>query len=633
MRNRSNFSSFLCVLTLAALGCGDSGSSGGGGNSSGGENPGGGGNGGEAGQGGTAEGGGGMASGGGGAASGGGGIGGIGTGGMATGGAGGIGTGGMAAGGMGTGGAGGMAGMSASEQIAVVTGTADGTGLTLPIEGAIVTYVKPVLGTDPAGFFLQAEQMGPAVFVGVDPATLSPVPAIGDSVDLTVTSVITNAGLKQVDGVTGFAVNSSNNPVAPLVTDITAAMDVVSGLNGYSARAVSFLGEIDGPFNGAGAPQVAAKLLTSLDSPDLRFRLPEAVRAQYDLTEGCLVDVDYGVMWRFNAVAQPSVVDAADIVDVTCDAPVVESAIAASPTTVVITFSRNVDPASVMANGSQFTFNGGLTANMATVSGNTVTVTTTTPQTPGFAYTVTVAATVEDTLDTPIGAAMMTNFTGFLTPAVLKINEINANITGNCDLIELRVISGGSIGNFTLTERDLSILTLPDMIVATNDIIVVHINSPSATCNPGNAVNETMAKNQFPVSGNAKNYDLAWDFWSADTNLTSTDNVFQIRDAIVTIQDAVLVADNPDNVNAAAASEAAAAVVAAANQWFTLAGMIPAGGYVDGVFRANAVQDLNGTATDALGTGLSIQRLNTDDNDMGDWTMAAQTWGALNLGQ
>jgi len=95
----------------------------------------------------------------------------------------------------------------------------------------------------------------------------------------------------------------------------------------------------------------------------------------------------------------------------------------------------------------------------------------------------------------------------------------------------------------------------------------------------------------------------------------------------------VLVADNPDDVNAAAASEAAAAVVAAANQWFTLAGMIPAGGYVDGVFRANAVQDLNGTATDALGTGLSIQRLNTDDNDMGDWTMAAQTWGALNLGQ
>jgi hypothetical protein len=465
--------------------------------------------------------------------------------------------------------------------------------------------------------------MGPAVFIGVDPATLTPVPAVGDSVDLTVTSVITNAGLKQVDGVTGFSVNSSNNPVGPLVTDITAAMDAVSGLNGYSARAVSFLGEIDGPFNSAGAPQVAAKLLTSLDSPDLRFRLPEAVRAQYDLTEGCLVDVDYGVMWRFNAVAQPSVVDAADIVDVTCDAPVVESAIAASATTVVITFSRNVDPASVLANGSQFTFNG-LTANMATVSGNTVTVTTTTAQTPGAAYTVTVAATVEDTLDTPIGAAMMTNFTGFLTPAVLKINEINANITGSCDLLELRVISGGTIAGFTVTERADNLITMPDMIVAANDIIVIHMNG----VNCGAGTNETVSKDQFSI---AANYPTAWDFWSADNGLFNTDNVFQVRDGLGTLQDAVLAADSDLDVNTAVNSETAAAIVAAANQWFTLAGVVPPGGYVDGSFRANAVLDLNGTAMNA--TGVSIQRENTDNNDEGDWTMAAQTWGALNMGQ
>jgi hypothetical protein len=32
-------------------------------------------------------------------------------------------------------------------------------------------------------------------------------------------------------------------------------------------------------------------------------------------------------------------------------------------------------------------------------------------------------------------------------------------------------------------------------------------------------------------------------------------------------------------------------------------------------------------------TGVSIQRENTDNNDEGDWTMAAQTWGALNMGQ
>jgi hypothetical protein len=32
--------------------------------------------------------------------------------------------------------------------------------------------VKPLHGTDPAGFFLQAEAMGPAFYVAVDSATV-----------------------------------------------------------------------------------------------------------------------------------------------------------------------------------------------------------------------------------------------------------------------------------------------------------------------------------------------------------------------------------------------------------------------------------------------------------------------------
>src|SRR4051812_24679013 len=58
-------------------------------------------------------------------------------------------------------------------------GTGDGTGLSLKITGATVTYIKPALGSvtnDPAGFTIQAQKAGAGLFVSVDPATLNPVP-------------------------------------------------------------------------------------------------------------------------------------------------------------------------------------------------------------------------------------------------------------------------------------------------------------------------------------------------------------------------------------------------------------------------------------------------------------------------
>ncbi|MEZ4296345.1 MAG: hypothetical protein R3B70_15345 [Polyangiaceae bacterium] len=73
----------------------------------------------------------------------------------------------------------------------------------------------------------------------------------------------------------------------------------------------------------------------------------------YDLTALCTVSVDYGVMWRFNAVAQPSVYSEADLKDMTCLAPTVVGAQALALTEVVLTFDR-LDPASVDV--ADFTF-------------------------------------------------------------------------------------------------------------------------------------------------------------------------------------------------------------------------------------------------------------------------------------
>jgi hypothetical protein len=83
-----------------------------------------------------------------------------------------------------------------------------------------------------------------------------------------------------------------------------------------------------------------------------------------------------------------------------------------SSTTVDVRFDRLIEPGSVAANGSQFTV-AGLTVSGATVSQKAVTLTTTT-QTPGLSYTVTVAGTVSDTYGTALNPAANTaTFTGF----------------------------------------------------------------------------------------------------------------------------------------------------------------------------------------------------------------------------
>lgn len=50
--------------------------------------------------------------------------------------------------------------------IAEVRAAAPGSHVpTLPVRGVIVTYVRAAIGDDPAGFFVQSEMTGPAVFV------------------------------------------------------------------------------------------------------------------------------------------------------------------------------------------------------------------------------------------------------------------------------------------------------------------------------------------------------------------------------------------------------------------------------------------------------------------------------------
>ena len=442
-------------------------------------------------------------------------------------------------GGAGQGGGGGGGGTDPSQQIADVIATADGSGLSLPIEGALVTYTKPALGSDSAGFFLQADQAGPAIFIAVDPASLTPVPDVGDEIELTVTDLTTVAGLKMVTGISGLAELSTGNSITPLVADVSNATDLVTNLDAYESRVISLTADIDADFVNASFPQVAGEISTmGLDDPNLRLRMPETVRAAYDLQAGCSVTLDYGVMWRFNGVAQPSTVDANDLSVVICPSPTVVSAAATSATTVVVSFDRLLDAASVQA--GDFTFDNGLTAQAVSVSGSDVTITTS-AQTGGTTYTVT-AANVNDVLGSPVAMPNNAMFSGFVTIAQMVFNEINPNITSSRDLVELLVTGAGTTNGITLMQDGSNLETLatfPSVNVAVGDLIVLHLNPAGATgAAPGS---ETASKTEYAAATFSANYDNAWDFHGGTTGLSASNRVLRLEAPGGSIIDAVAV--------------------------------------------------------------------------------------------
>lgn len=319
--------------------------------------------------------------------------------------------------------------------IALARAAADGSGLSLTIEDATVTYLKPVGGTpanDPAGFTIQAEQQGPALMIAVDPATLTPAPAVGDVVSFTITTKATVAGQPRATAITGFTVASSGADVGALAQDVSAAADLVSALGTYDSELIDVTGAIAADFTAAGSGFVQAQITTAgigTASSSLTLRVPTTIRDGYDLVMGCNFTLDNTPVHRFNAVAQLSAFVTADYTLTDCPAPVVLAAAATSATTVNVTFSRNVDPASLMADGSQFTFDNGLTASAATVSGRTVTVTTGV-QVNGTMHVVTVANSITDMQGTALGTPSTASFTAFMSPTHLVINEIDYDQTG-----------------------------------------------------------------------------------------------------------------------------------------------------------------------------------------------------------
>jgi hypothetical protein len=327
-----------------------------------------------------------------------------------------------------------------------------------PIENAFITYIKPALGTDLAGFFLQAEANGPAMFVEGATTGLQ----VGDRVTLSVTEKAVKTGVDTAISLAAApTIVSRGHPVQNLNTATPAGLAVdhsgkaltefttEANLNAYESELVSFTGTIASASASVGAGHVGFQIITpgmgNTPAPtnNFRLRMDAAIATQLDIAQGCQFTLKAGPMWRFTPsatsnAAQPSVYNASDLV-MNCPAPKLLQARALSPTTVLLSFDRTLNDATVQA--ADFTI-ATLTVNSAAASGKQVTLTTSS-QAAGQAYTVSVDGEVRDVGGKTVDpAAKSTNFTGFSPPPTgpsLVINEIDAdnNGTDTSEFIEI----------------------------------------------------------------------------------------------------------------------------------------------------------------------------------------------------
>ena len=513
--------------------------------------------------------------------------------------------------------------LTPSQQIAAVRAATDGA-VNLAVMTVLVTYVAPAVGNDPAGVFVQADQMGPALFLAVDPTTLGSGATVGQNVSFLVTMKATQDGQPRATAITGWMVNSTGNALTGLVQDLGAATDVVTALDAYDSELVTLTGTINGAFASSSTAHVAAELDTAgvTGNPALKLRLPTTVRAALDIASACVVKVGPTPLWRFTTSAEPSGWVAVDVTVMSCPAPKLTLAAATAATSVVVTFDRLIDPASVNANGSQFSFDMGLTATAATVSGNTVTVTTG-AQT-SVPYTLTVAATVKDTYGKPVDStANSMMFVGFSTPAVLLINEVNPNLTGSKDLVELLAVSGGTINNIKLQQdvaTPVTLATLPNLTVATGDLIVVHLN-PAITTTA-----ETTTKGDCT---DAACYAGAWDVNGGTTGITFSNRVLRLVAPDGSVVDALALAKPA--VASPVGYPADLQAIQAAGQWLPAScGGVPCT-YMTTPSAGDATISIDWTTAATTATGVSVQRKSGQaTKSAADWTAVTQTFGAAN---
>lgn len=407
-------------------------------------------------------------------------------------------------------------GAATSAQIQAVRDEVDGP-TDLAIDDAIVTYTKTAIGSDPAGFFLQAEPMGPAIFVRVDPATLTPPAEVGQVVDLRVTDITTEQGRREVVaiGAGSWNVDSSGHDVGFLAQDISS-VDIETMLDDYESELITVTFQPRGGYRAAGTgfQKISVDTAALPASVNLALRLPETLVSTVVFEPGCRYTLTATPMWRLTIEAQIQAFEASEITRADCDTPVVTFASVVNERTAVVRFNRTIDATSVMASGAQFTIIDSTLATI-TVTGATavagqdyVLVTTGADMLAPTFYTVTVASTVLDTAGTGIDAAMNEEtFVGY-TPH-LVINEVDYDQAGT-DAAEFIEIHNPGLTAVSLT--GITLYTINGMAgTAVQAMVDLTTNSEGLTSLPagGYIVVLTTASTGVTVPTGIATIDLA----------------------------------------------------------------------------------------------------------------------------
>ncbi|MBJ6764060.1 chitobiase/beta-hexosaminidase C-terminal domain-containing protein [Myxococcaceae bacterium JPH2] len=440
-----------------------------------------------------------------------------------------------------------------STQIAAIRTTASGTGLKLHIGGAFVTGVTPQGGNtsnDPAGFFLQASQGGSALFVAVDPSTLSPPLAVGDLVGLTVTAKTVVNGMQRAVSISDLQVFARNQPLVSLVQDVSA-VDLMASAASYEAKLITVRGDITGDFGNAGQGFVQASFSTagtpqgSASTSNLRLRMLASVQATHALGAGCTVSVQ-APLWLYSApssstVVQPSAWDVSAVSSIACPAPRVVSARGTGPGEVTVRFDRALAPDSVEADGSQFSLGDvGIPVTSATVNGREVKLTTG-EHVPGTHYALSASRALRDTRGTPMAQDGSASFLAYSLPARLRLTEVAPNLYAGRDLFELVVLNEGSVDGMTLVDGNSTLATLPGAYVHAGDVIVIHM-MPGALSGFEAPQSETLFPQEYASANYPGNYDSAWDFLGGPINVVYPgSHLFRVNDPKGVTQDVLAV--------------------------------------------------------------------------------------------
>ncbi len=213
---------------------------------------------------------------------------------------------------------------SVTPEVAIAAARAAADGNTdITIEGAYVTYIKPPIGNDLEGFFIQGSQTGPALYVISDQ---SHGLSVGDEIELTVRTMGTYHSMRQVEEYSDLAILSNGNSVVGLVQDVTYEGGIIA--DDYESELITAEFTIMEQFSPAGTGYVQTQIATtgSPNDPNLTFRIPQALQESLGLTADCEITLsDNGVpLWRYNDIAQVSAYVAEDLSIISCPPPVHE---------------------------------------------------------------------------------------------------------------------------------------------------------------------------------------------------------------------------------------------------------------------------------------------------------------------